>query len=394
MRLEATLIATISAAAIAVARYFGISLDPSALWLPISLLAIPVLILPFIIASLMMAPLQRAGAGLSPQVITLYRQDRSLAEAERVLRFMPVLFIVAALALVSLEGVLSFGIFLLWLICLGMTLDAFRTYVARGLHFLDPSAVVHLIADAPMESTDEVTHRLDILAEVALRSLNNGGTSMAQDAVGAMVRTMRNLLEDVRESNEPEERETASFALYHLLEQLEMLYLEAENLIYLPVCQTIITSLGKLAAITATYDLRMAVAPIQAIATLAHDSIEEEEPESAIKACCTIQEVARVILQESNQKAGFQELFHTIIHQLSEITKELFRNDKTTPVLSLMAPFTEIKHALQASSFADHPDSEVVTKALDDVIEQFSALAHVMTHKDGPKQPVIKEDEE
>lgn len=392
MKLRATLLASIVALFILVSHCFGIQIRTEPLWLPIALLTIPVLALPYILEAMMISPLASAAGGFSPHIISLYRKDNSLTEAEHILNIMPVVFIAASIGLVSLKGPLALAILLIWIIFLGLTLDSFRTTLVRSLHFLDPINVVQKIADLPIQSIEDTMERIDQLSEVGLSSIQNGSSFLAQNTCQSLVSIQQQFLDQLQESTtEPEKSQAAMCTLYHMIEQLEMLYIEAESEGYYPVCHAIISSLGKLAATGAIHNHRYALAPIKHLFEIGMDALEENDSDTALRVSCTIQEVARIIIDESEQTSGFFETFRVIVNQLADLAKQLFRNDKTTPVPTLMTPFVEIKKSIESSLFANTDEGRQVIEQLDDVLEQFSALAHVMLHKDGPQSPKQEE---
>ena len=394
----ATLISLVLSGGLYYATMTGVDLHSTTLALPVAAVGVAVMAVGALINALMVGPLQRAGSGLSPKVIHLYSRDRTISWTSTYLVMFP-LFSFSASAAIAAGMMLPFFV---WLPLLGLALDGIRCDLRSSLRYLDPSEVVKILGEQAMATAgsgdpEELLENLDALTEVSLKALERTSSSLATNAVNAMSRAMQGYLEgcDSRSKSlstsaddASSEHDTVSYTLFYLFQRLEMIHDEARHSLLEPVCTSVTSTLGKLAVFTAKYDMGLAKYPLHFISKLSLAAIDEEIPDVGIKATCTIQEVAKVVSEESELgSAGFKEFYLAATQHLEEIAKATFKRNKAISIPLLMSPFQDVKKTLQESRFKEHPDIKVVIKDLDRVLEEFSALSHVMTHIGGPKQP-------
>jgi len=344
---------------------------------------------------LMMVPLQRSEADLTPKVVEVVKRDRRLRLVNSVLMLFPLLsFLLAFVSSGITDSALLGYLFAGWIVVVGITTDTLRQLFRIIIRYLSPSDVVAMLsleAQGNATAGDEraMCSWIDALTETALKALDRVSTSLAIDAVNGVTQSLQRYLEASTDrangAGSSKERDDiddqVSYALFYAFQRLQSIHHEALGLGYEPVCSATVTALGKIAVFAGKYSLKMAGYPLHFVREFALVAVDEGLKDVGIRASCTIQEVAKVLVEECDLTApGFQELFVGIVKHLDTLAKAIFKSDKTTSIPVLMAPFTDLKKVLDVEKVRVLPDYSRVVRELDAVIDEFSALAHVMVN--------------
>ena len=155
----------------------------------------------------------------------------------------------------------------------------------------------------------------------------------------------------------------------------------------------VISAIAKLASYAAVTDFSLLLLPLHYIDKCSLSSVHKGYTDVGVKATIGLLELMKALSQAKGLE--YQEIkphLFKLITTLESIAKELFRQDKSTKIQILIAPFSEIAHTLDQEPFKDHPDTPVLIQQIQRIIGEFEALDAVM--KTMPPMPKLSVEEE
>lgn len=330
------------------------------------------------------SPLQRIEQNFTPRLLDMFRRDTELK-----LTWGWTLFfvLVSLMMVVALDEVKEEYLFAAWIIGFGITLDVYRHMLQRIMSYFNPFQIIKMFthqATVNIQSENEagLCDSIDALAEVAVKALNRHSFSLAQDTVNEIRQVAKSLLlstKTLAHADAEESDEAVSFGLFYLFERLEMINSCALQQGFEPVISNLINNLGKIAVDAAKCDLSYTVYPLHYMGQFTQDAQDEDLGDMAVRGTIALVEVSRRIIDEVDlQYAALREPFFTVIGQLEEINKEIFRQDKTTNIQILKQPFIELKALFDQEKVANHQDTPIIRADIDRVIGEFTELEAIM----------------
>ena len=349
-------------------------------------------------------PLQRAEQNSSPRILEMFRKDRHLRLASIWLILFPLIAYVLSLLFISEDNRRNIILLAIWLVLLGITRDATMHFIKRIYGYLNPFTSVEMFTREAKECIQDekeldLCDRIDGIAEISLKAINKSSSSLANNALNQLQQIARLFLSSSKSISHHEQdsqtkalgiTDKVSYTMFYLYQRLELIFRKALEQKLEPICSHILTLFGKISIDAAKYDMSMAGAPLHSIGKLAKEAQDAKMGDIALKASCTLLEVAKVILNEVDiTYLELQEPFLSIINSLEELTKGAFKQDKTINIELLKQPFYELKELFTTEKAASHQDTPIIMQNIDRVIGEFSALELVL--RTIPKIPEIPE---
>lgn len=344
----------------------------------------PLFFILFVLTTLFaLAPLQKIEQNFTPRLLELFRSDRH----NRFIWIWFLFFTFSSLVLGFFQfkvGALNPQVMMIaWIVGLGITFDLYHHYLQRLFGYLNPYVIIRMLTDRAAEAVrsedqGELCNYVDALAEVGVKSLSRTGTSLCGNSVDELQKISRIFLESVKNVGH-DNSEQVSYVLFYTFQRFEMIAAKAVEMRLEPVLTMLITSLGKMTINAAKCDLSLVSFPLYYIGTFSLASQEEELSEVGVHATCTLLSVGKEILESVDiQYAELQDPYFTLIDQLEQITKEMFRQDKSINIKILTQPFLDLRELFTDERMASHPDAAPIIADIDRVIDEFNNLELVM----------------
>lgn len=355
-----------------------------------------------------MSPLQASKQLISPRVIKLFKGDRTLKSLNILISLLAIISFAFALDTFSFNLFNKRYLIPVWFIMLGISVDAFNFSMRRIYGYLDPFFVISTLAREANSSIQndqeaELCNSIDGLAEVGVKALSRHSTAVCNEVGNELQKIVRLIFEssksishhvaDETQKTSLESPDKVSYTLFFLLQRLEMLNDKAVELKLEPASSNLITVVGKIVISSAKYDLSMTSYPLHFLGRLALKAQRKGLIEVGQKAVCTLVEVAKIILDEIDVTyLELQETFFTLTTQLNEISKEMFRQDKTINIKILKQPFLDLKALFSSEKMAAHQDTPAIMKNIDLALGEYEALEAVMKTIPPIPKPVVESD--
>lgn len=330
------------------------------------------------------APLQKVEQNFTPRLLEMFRRDKEL----RLTWYWTLFFVMGSLFLiVTVNEVREDYLFAGWIIALGISLDAHRLMLMRIFKYFNPYEVLKMfthqaVVSIQNENESELSNSIDALSEVAVKSIDRKSFSLCQHSVDEMRNVAFAVMRTAKSLSHPDAEKTeerVSFTLFYLFQRLELIHSLALKHGFEPISSNVITNLGKIAVEAAKCDMTYVVYPLHYMGRFALECQEEGLPEVGVRASIALLEVARRIVNEVDLSyASIKEPFFTLISQMEEINKEMFRQDKETNIVFMKQPFIDLKKIFESEKVASHQDTPAIRADIDRVIGEFSELEAIM----------------
>lgn len=339
------------------------------------------------------APLQKAEGAMTPRVLDMFRKDQKVRLVTAWLLIFPLISLLMAFALFSMPVLGKSVPFAVWIVLLGLAVDAAHQFVNRVLSYINPYDVVAMFTQEAKESIKnehefDLCAWIDALSEVSLKAIQKHSTSLCNTALNEQWQIARIFLAASKSiSHHSEDKQSkamgivdkVTYTMFYQYQHLEMSFDAALKIKLEPACSQIISILGKISIDAAKYDISMASPPLRSLGKCARKAQDAGLEEVVIKATCILLEVAKVILQEIDVTyLEIKDPFFSIINNLEEMAKATFRRDKTTSIVLLMQPLTDLKALFKGEKIAAHQDAPLIVQNIDRVLGEFHALQMVM----------------
>jgi hypothetical protein len=366
------------------------------------------LFIPTLILALAWSPLQQAELNLTPKVSDHFKNDFSIRLVSIILILFPLLTYLIALDVLFLK-VLSNDIVLpIWIVLLGISLDAMQYLIRRVFGYLDPFYVAQLFTHEAHKSILnnqelELCNWIDALSEIAIKAIQRTSTSLCSQVCSELQKIINIFFESSKNIAYPsQDAETksmgigdrVSYTLFFLLQRLEMINDKAVEQKLEPVCSNLEAVLGKIAISATKCDISMPAYVLNYMGRLSVNALQHGMPEVGSKTICILLEVAKGILTDIDiTYMELQDPFNSLIAQLHAISKEMFRQNKNISVKILAQPFRELKALFTDNEkVAKHQDTPAILTSIDRILGEYDALESVM--RTMPPMPKIIETEE
>jgi len=359
---------------------------------------------PILASAFFWSPLQIAEQTITPRISDLFFQDRRLRITRIVLLLFPLITVAFILDLFLIHFFSISIVLSLWFFLFGVSLDALYFLFQRITGYLDPFYVSQLFTKEATKAIQEdreldLYKWVDALAEEGIWAVNRSSEGVCNQVCNEIQKTARVFLESskvlphVEESKEIPELGVAdkvSYTLFYLLDHLEKINTKAANKGLEAICNHIVTSTGKIVISSAKYDISMASYPLFCLGKFSIEAQKKGMPNVGTKAIVTLVEVAKTILGEIDVTyLELQEPFKKLVDQIDEVTKEMFKQDKSLSVKFLIQPFLEIKALFESEKMRSHPDSEAIIQHINRALAEYTALEAIL--RTAPPRPVKEE---
>jgi hypothetical protein len=271
---------------------------------------------------------------------------------------------------------LSSGI--LWLLITGHEIDRLLSVKYYIGPFLSPDLLIGIHSDnacieAEFNDISGLESSISALCEAASIAIHKKRPQFAKSSIQAISPAMNEFFSSVNVEDE-EEIHTILFSLFSQLEMLNNFALDARMD---PVNEAITSLLGKTALYAFDHSQKGHL-PLHYIYQFSKEMRSRGFYDLEERTNCALIEVLKLMVSEV--KAAHIDIkspFISAIKHLEEAALEDFKRDKKAKRIPiLLRPFLEIKKLCE--SLSDHPDAKVINGRIDDVIDQFSALAAVI----------------
>lgn len=146
-----------------------------------------------------------------------------------------------------------------------------------------------------------------------------------------------------------------------------------------PIASALVSAMGKISISAAGYDLSLMSYPLHFLGKFALAAMEQDLGDAGERASCVLVEVAREVVEKVDLTyAELQEPFFTLIGQLENIAKEIFRKDKSVSFRILTQPFDDLKALFRSEKMVAHQDTPIIIGDIDRVLDEFTQLETVM----------------
>lgn len=337
-------------------------------------------------------PLQFAEQYTTPHIFDIFKRDRYLFLTNFWLIFFPLITLILAIYTTSYSTI-SKALLSLWIVLLGISLDAVYFSIKRMFGYFNPFHVMTLFTREATKSIQngqdiDLCHWIDGLSEMATRAIQRSSISLCHDALQELQTILRIFLASSKSiSQSPQDSQInklgisdrVSYILFFLLQRIEMIHDKIIAQKLEPSSSTLITTLGKMAISAAKCDITLTTYPLQCLGRASVKAQRHGLVEVGFKAECTLLEVAKTLLTDIDiTYLELKETFFTLTTQLDEITKEMFRQDKTINFALLKQPFLDLKGLFKNEKASTHQDTPVILENIDRIIGDFAALEAVM----------------
>lgn len=351
------------------------------------------LIIPMLVFGLSWSPLQKAEQKLTPKVSNLFMKDWIIRGSLFFLLLFPLISFAMSIDLLLLNSGNPKIFIALWIILLGISLDVLFLLIRRISGYLDPFYIANLFSKEAHRSIQndheiELCEWIDALSEISIKAIERNSLSLCNNVDGELQRITSSFLESARSltHQEPDKETEArgivdkvSYTLFFSLQRLEMINDKAIERKIEPVCSNLVATVGKIVISAAKYDISMASYPLHFLGRFALNAQKNGITEVGPKAICILFEVAKAILTESDVTyMELQDPYLTLVAQMQEISRVIFKQDKMMNIKILTQPFKDLKGLFATEKMAAHPDTPVILQAIDRVIAEFDALEAVM----------------
>jgi len=126
------------------------------------------------------------------------------------------------------------------------------------------------------------------------------------------------------------------------------------------------------------FDMELSSLPLHFLENFFQTAKDYELKEVSINSSIILLEMAKSVLHDPDLREGQISTFmFALIEQMERVAKEMFREDKNTPISLLTDPFRELKQLIE-TKLPPFPDSEAISADLDRVLIAFQALESVL----------------
>lgn len=353
------------------------------------LIGIPIVMLFFniIVWVATWSPLQQAEQHLTSRVTELVRKDTSLRLSRSFSVIFPLISVFFVIDIWSLHLFQQDILLLIWLVLFGISIDMLHYLIRRVLSYLDPFRVLTIFTRQANKSIQnenelELCHWIDALAEIGVRAVERTSISLTNTVCNELQRIGRIFLESSKSighadaaAKVPGGGDEVSYTLFFLLQRLEIINKKAAEQNLETVCSNISSVVGKLILAAAKYDISLTAYPIRCLGKFALTAENKGLTEIGTRATYTLLEVGKGIITENDiTYAELQEPFLSLIAQMNEIAREMFRQDKTISIKLLKQPFLDLKDLFTSQKLENHPDTPPILRGIDNAIAEFDAL--------------------
>lgn len=317
--------------------------------------------------------LQAATVETSSQIMRLVRKDPLLIMASLIwISFAIFSFFVAVFS--------TNWLFIPWAIWFGVSLDVIYFYAWRITGYLDPEHLIGIFLRNGYGQFSEDQHQelcttFGGLAEISLKGVYQRSLPLSIDSIVASEILAEQYLRGKAKGGDAA---NVSYTLGFMLHRFQMIFDLAVEDRTEPLANQVVLSTSKLIMAVSHYDPALSSLPLHFLENFVQKARDHELREVVLNSSIVLFEVARSMLMDADlREKDIGIPLVGIIEQMENLSKEEFKEDKTTPISLLTEPFRDLKSLIQDElpSFASSPR---VVAELDRVLVEFQALESVL----------------
>ena len=344
--------------------------------------------------SLILIPLGSLEEKVIPNLMDSLRRDRPL-RLGRIEVFFFSLVSIVCVAFVSLieNPHTQHRLFEGWIVFFGITLDVLRDSWRRLVNYLNPSYLVTQITHEAIRAIQNdqdslLWNSLDSLTEIGLRSVEKSKLALSTQTLQAFPPIMQSLFASSKSiSHISHDRigtketggDEASYAIFYLLQRLELINDRALRERVETVCRQMIMTMGKIIVHCSKYDLSLVSFPTHFLTKFGLKAQQHHYDEVAELTTSTLLEISKTILTDIDiTYAELEDPFRSIINGLNALAKGAFKKRKDTSIKALIQPLIDLKALFQTEKMIQHRDTPVIVREIDRALDEFAILEQVM----------------
>lgn len=348
-------------------------------------------------------PFEKLEQNLIPNLMELIRRDKILGLGRLYLFLFPLISYICVGFVDRIKDVIHQDwFFLAWIVLFGLCIDTIRDSWHRIVNFLNPSRLVTHISQEAINAirNDQDTllwNNIDSLTEIGLTSVGKSKLALSTQTLKSFPPIVEAYLDSAKSishtyhdlaDSKGSGKDEASYAIFYLLQRLEVIHDRALRDRLETVSRQMIMSLGKIIVQCAKYDLSMVAFPTHFLTKFGLKAQQHHFDEVAVLTTSTLLEIAKTILTEIDLTyMELQEPFQSIINGLDAIAKATFKKRKDTSIKALVQPLVDLKEMFQTEKMANHRDTPVIVGEINKSLEEFTILEQVMQ----TMPPIIEE---
>lgn len=327
--------------------------------------------------------LQKGEQNSIPKLIQLVQKDKLLHLAIGYLSLLPL-----TLFLPIFETFFPVALFLI-----GIGFDFVRLILNRILDHLNPFKIVSFLTKEAKSSIAKdrdavLCETIDSLCDLGVRAIHSHNSTLANQTIDSLESVGETFLKAEKSPSHPVQnaeltkegvRDTLSYVLMYLLQNLEVLFVQAADNKMEFVLGHLITTLTKLISYSAKTDLSLAIYPLHYTGKLSKLAMEKGFNDVGVKTTLGLLTISKSIPQLKDiPYLDIKPFFISLITILDNIAKETFRQDKSTNIDVLILPFLTLRTLFESDPLKGHQDAKAVTLQIDKVIEEFQTLDNLL----------------
>ncbi len=351
-----------------------------------------------------LTPLQKTEQNSTPHLFALLKKDKVILGIYSWIVIFILLSFFLAIDFMALNIIQKNHLLALWIVSLGITVDVYYSLLKRMMAYLNPFDNVLLFTHLAKESIQndkelDLCEAIDSLTEIAVKAVHKMSPSLCNQCLQEMQVITKNFLSSSKsighieadiESKALGIKDRISYTLFYIFDRITLINNEALPRNLEQVITTVTTVLGKITIHCAKFDLSLVSYPVFFLSRNTRDAIDKGIQEIGLKATITLLEVSKTIIEEVDYTyADLKDPFFSITNALEEITKDIFKHDKSINLKILTQPFVDLRELFTNPKVANHQDTPAIIQNIDRVLGEYNSLELVM--KTIPPIPDIPE---
>jgi len=221
----------------------------------------------------------------------------------------------------------------------------------------------------------ELCKWVEAIHEVAFKALTSSSMPIATAALNSELSVGKQFLVQPNTLDLPK----IGYVLFFIFERLNTLFEKGLANKQESFCTQVNTTFGKLALQAMSTHPHFAGYALNFAGKLAEKAVKAGMKEIGIKTSFMLLEVTKSVVNEvSLDDYDLRESLVLLVKNLEEISKEIYRQDKNTPLDSLKEPLLQLKTILAGSKNSAHPTILLAINEVDRVLAEFQELELIL----------------
>ena len=272
----------------------------------------------------------------------------------------------------------------LWIIFTGLILDSFQIYLKQiykysSIHEVINSQVNRLNLANDSSIDQDCRNVIDTVTSIAMKGLYVNNFLIVQEALEQFTLISKKYLPFAFKNKEKYHSSETGYTIYYLLDRLELLNNLAIQKNLSTICSSIISTTGKIILECSKTVFSSTPLAINTLGKITLKGQSHNIPDIGLKGSLTLLEIAKILIFDHDlHNKEIKETFIALSNNLEEITKEIFKKNKSIDFTVLMSPLQELKILLSHDNLQKHQDIIAILQNLDRIFAEFTSLELVM----------------